>query len=381
MEAKEIAGGSAITIAAVKDSAFGLIHASIAAEGSADGVKVMRLAGDIPSGNSGSPVVDSQGSVIGLLVEMESDGKPLFIMYPAAYVLALDSTLPTQPWKPGNAAPVTAGPAAGTTPPQAGTNDAADAGIASALTSFYDMYFRTYYLAQNIFAISKYSTFNNAVFYSMQSEVTNAQTQCDWLKSNDPLRGKLIQAASQILARQKTALDYCVQCNLLNNETPRNHPEQAKDFAQRAFSTLAALPDQVALLKPDILALSQSSPQFSKALPVEMQYLLGVIPRKSRLDLGVFANPRNPRILMQVTVKGLAGELDFRGGDRIDSVGGREIKDGDDIEDFKLLIEANLGKTLDAVINRNGKQRVIQMKIPAQMPSKFLRTQNSPPWP
>ena len=380
MNAAETALGSAVTVAAIKDSAFGLVSASVVAYGDTNGIKVLRLEGDIPAGNSGSPVIDGQGNVIGVLAETGSDGKSIFLAFPAAYILALDATLPTQPWKPGSAATAPPDQAAAAAQPPSSADESVDAGIASALIFAHEMYGRIFGLTQRIFAITKYSTYNNANFYQLQSEVDNAITQCSWLKSNDPLRAKLVQSAIQALAKLKTSLDYCVQCNLLNNASPRNQPDQAKDFATRALSTLTSMPGQIALLTPDLRTLDKSSPQFSKSIPIEMRYFLGLAQRRSHWILGALVAPRSPRVFFY-TWSGLADELGLRGGDTIISAAGRALKDEDDIEDFTLLIEANAGKTIEVVVQRGGKPKVLQARIPAQLPDKFLRTQSNSLWP
>lgn len=384
MEPAKPAPESAVRVAVIKDSAYGIVPASIAATGSFGGIEVLRLNGDIPENNSGSPVIDDQGNVLGILNVINSDKnanneKHLFLLFPAAYILALDSTLPTKSWGAGDSRPPAPSSAAAPKANSAGsTDEAVDNGLASAIMFVYEMYARAYGFTQNIFSMTKYSTVDNAIFYNMQSEVDNVQTQCQWLKTSDPLRAKLLQGLSQVLARQKAVLEYCVQCNLMNNASPRNNPEQAQDFAKRAFSTLTALPDQLALLHPDFRALAQSSPQFAKALPVEMGYVLGINERRSRLLLGAYVHPKNPRVLLLVFNKGLADELGLRGGDALVSVGGQEIKDGADIEDFKLMIEANAGKTLDVVVERYGKKKAIKMKVPAQFAEKYLRPQSPP---
>jgi S1-C subfamily serine protease len=380
MNTAETALGSVVTVAAIKDSAFGLVSASVVAYGDANGIKVLRLEGDIPAGNSGSPVIDGQGNTIGILTETGADGKSIFLAYPTAYILALDATLPTQPWKPGSTASVSPDQAAAAAQPPSSGNESVDAGIASALIFAHEMYGRIYYLTQRIYSITKYTTYNNANLYGLQSEVDNAITQCSWLKPSDPLRAQLVQSAIQALAKLKTVLDYCVQCNLMNNASPRRHPDQAQDFATRAFSTLTSIPGQIALLTPDLRTLDKSSPQFTKSVPVEMRYFLGLAQRRSHYVLGVITNPRAPRVIYH-SWSGLADEIGLRGGDIIDSAAGRALKAEDDIEDFTLLIEANAGKTIELIISRNGKPKVLQAKIPAKFPDKFIRTQNNSLWP
>ena len=51
----------------------------------------------------------------------------------------------------------------------------------------------------------------------------------------------------------------------------------------------------------------------------------------------------------------------------------RTFKPEDDIEEFKLLIEQRPGGTLDVVVNRGGKPKTLQLKIPADVAQKYAR--------
>ncbi len=42
------------------------------------------------------------------------------------------------------------------------------------------------------------------------------------------------------------------------------------------------------------------------------------------------------------------------------------------MEDFKAVILENLGKTIDVIVERNGEQTTLKMKIPGEIPDKYL---------
>ena len=109
------------------------------------------------------------------------------------------------------------------------------------------------------------------------------------------------------------------------------------------------------------------------ALPTEMRYFLGVVDRRSKLTLGVYNSAKNPFYIMGLMQSTLSEKLGLRAGDTIISAGGRTFKAGDDIEDFKLMIEANPGGVLEVAVDRGGKMKPLSMKIPPDVLQKYLR--------
>ncbi len=370
----ELAVGDQVTCPVVKDGAFGVVGTAVTGIRIDRGVKLYVLSGEIPLGNNGSPLLNGRGEVVGVQVSVTEDGRDLSMALPSAYILGLEPSLPPQPWSPA-AAP--AGPGAPAAP---SPNDAVDAGIASALISVHDIYCSTFPMTLNIFWTTKYSTLDNAVLYGWQSSLDNVNTQLEWLKTDDPLREKVIQAAGQLFARMKASLEYDIKCNVLNNDNSGKNTAQAEDFSKRAISTLNSVLDQISLLTPDFRRLAEISPEFMKALPIEMRYFLGLAERRSKLYLGAQVSSVKPYYLIN-SGTGLADKLGLRSGDTIISAGGREFQATDDIEEFKLLIEANLGRVLEVVVDRKGKRKTLQSNIPAKMPEKFLLNQRYSIWP
>jgi hypothetical protein len=194
-----------------------------------------------------------------------------------------------------------------------------------------------------------------------------------WLKQ--ALRQKLIQATTQLIVKEKQAIEYDINCANLNKDTPPSKAmPQAEDFARRATALLNSIPSQVQSLHQGFRQLAQSSPEFLKALSSEMRYFLGVADRKSKLVLGAYLAANNPFYLLGLINNQLGEKLGLQGGDTIISAEGRTFKAEDDIEDFKLMIEAKPGGVIDVVVNRNGNVKAWSMKIPRDLLQKYVRT-------
>ena len=365
----ELAAGEKLFCPVVKDGAFGVVETSVVEALIKGGIKFYHLAGVIPGGNSGSPLMNSRGEVTGVHVTVTQDGKDMEMALPSAYILGLEPSLPVQPWTQAAAQP-----AAGSSAVR-GPNASVDASLAATLIKVHDFWSSYTLFSERIYSITRYGNLGRLDLYKVQSDLDNDIAQLGWLKTDDPLRQKLIQATGQLLAKEKQALEYDINCANLNKNTPPSKAvPQAEDFGRRASALLNSIPSQVQSLHPDFRQLAQGSPEFLNALPTEMRYFLGVVDRKSKLTLGVYNSAKNPFYIKGLMQSTLGEKLGLRDGDTIISAGGRTFKADDDIEDFKLMIEANPGGVLEVVVSRGDKMKSLSMKIPPDVLQKYLRT-------
>jgi len=365
----ELAAGEKLFCPVVKNGAFGVVETSVLEAVIKGGIKFYHLAGEIPGGNSGSPIINSRGEVAGVHVTITQDGKDMEMALPSAYILGLEPSLPVQPWTQAAAQPAPGSSAA------RGPNAAVDASLAATLFEVHDFWSSYTLFSERIYSITRYGNLGRLDLYKVQSDLDNDIAQLGWLKTDDPLRQKLIQATGQLLAKEKQALEYDINCANLNKNTPPSKAvPQAEDFGRRATALLHSIPGQVQSLHPDFRQLAQGSPEFLNALPTEMRYFLGVVDRKSKLVLGAYMPAKNPFFIQGLIQYNLGEKLGLHDGDTIISAGGRTFKADDDIEDFKLMIEANPGGALEVVVNRGGKMKTLSMKIPPDVLQKYLRT-------
>jgi hypothetical protein len=259
-------------------------------------------------------------------------------------------------------------------------NDAVDTVLAAALIEVHDTLSRALFATRSVYQMTKSDNLDSSFFYDIQAYVDSAVDRLSRQKPGDPLRGKLVQAVSEMLAGERAALEYDINCAVLNKDGSGRSAAQAEDFGRRAIAALSSVPDQILARGPDFRQLAESSPEFLKALPVEMRYFLGLTERRSKLVLGADVMAGDPFLLIFMGDRTLADKLGLRAGDRIVSAGGRRFKADDDVEDFKLVVEANLGRVLKVLVNRRGKMKALQLKIPAEIPQESLRAQGAFPW-
>ena len=259
-------------------------------------------------------------------------------------------------------------------------NDSVDAALAEVLIEVHDTLSKVQLAMLGVYQLSKSDELDSSLFYELQPGVDAAVGELARLRPDDPLRQKLVQAAGQLLAGERAALENAINCVVLNKDPSGRSSAQAEDFAKRAVAALNAVTDQVAALGPELRELAGSSPAFFKALPSEMRYFLGLAERRSKLVLGADVMARDPFLLVVVGDRTLAGRLGLRAGDRVISAAGRRFAAEDDVEDLKLVVEANLGRTLKVLVNRRGKMKMLSLKVPGEIPPESLRAPGAFPW-
>ena len=367
MSLAEPQAGAAGAVAAVKDGAFGLIGVKFGPTTVVDGVRLTALSGDIPEGNSGSPVVDADGSALGLLAAQQIDGRPAFFALPAASVLALDATLPTQPWGASAAAATGSAGAA-----KLMASDDVDTRLGQALLAATEDEACLSWASE----LSRGYGFLNGVpgdAYQAQQTLETATAALSEVRTDDELRLRTGRALMQILANQKAASENLIRA-VVTGQQAKSWIAQAQDAQKRSNSLRQTVTQQLAALKADLTALEAASPKFREFLPFEQRYLLGLAERRSGFRLGVTTYPRSPFYLLIVAADGLGNKIGLRPGDLVVSAAGRTFTPADDFEEFKLLIKANLGKTIPAVVERGGKAQTVKLKIPKEIPKDALYT-------
>ncbi len=374
----EPAVGDHVFVAVVKNGAFGLVEASVAEVMVQGPMKFYRLAGDIPGGNSGSPVVNAAGEVVGMHVTVSLDGRDIEAAVPATYTLGLEPSLPVQPWTPATpegGAPAAGGaPAVPTAQAPSPANQEIDANLAAAMINIHDWWAIYGPLSGVIYRASLYSNMKNLDLYTVQSQIDSSINSLRWLKAADPLRDRLVSVAVQLLASERQAIDLDLQCWLLNKDAaPGKRNPQAEDAARRATALFEAVPPQVASLRGYFQQLAASSPSFLTPLSSEMRYFLGIEERKSKLVLGVYLHSAATMQIFNLVPHGLAVALGLRSGELVVSAGGRSFNPKDDMEDFKLLVEENAGRTLEVVVKRSGKLKTLKLTVPADVTQKYGR--------
>ncbi len=348
-----------------REGDFGFVEGKVGTKETATGASVYSIIAGLPPGNSGGPVFDRNGLVLGLLIWQARDEQGRYVLVPAGHILALDSSLPTQPWASGA---IREGTEAA--PTETVTLETVDALLAEACLVLDDL--RVFYDWEDV------RTSGQGFLGGVDKELYSAQQQAEQIlkklagqKVTDQLRKDSILAILEIGSKQYNAVEEFIKAVVIGQQF-KDWNAQAQDMYRRSQASMETVESLKVARKTVLCELYEKSPAFREKLPKAVAYNFGILDRPSNFRLGLVSFARNQFYVMATRKNSLAGKLGLLGGDKIISAAGRTFGPEDTIEDFKLVIINNLGKQIEVVVERNNKPKVLKMKIPAEIPAEYL---------
>lgn len=361
------AGSKAYAAIASQDTGFGISDATIDEIQTADGVKLYKFTSTTPLTNSGGPLLNAKGEVIGVMALQTRDDKAVSFAIPSAYVLGLDSSLATQPW---DQTPSQEGPTAPASTIQ--PNDVIDKQLAEAMVTLYD-FIAAYRYSDTMVAGTGFRSGVPQLFYKYQQQAESAMNKLALVRAGDEAREQFIQDTKLTFADCLKAWDYYKTAILIAQDATI-WTAQPTDLWNKSHALIYSIPTERAVLRTEAQGLASTSPVFKEALPLEIQYALSVVERPSGFATGVISFARDPFLIIAVMPGSPAEKIGLYSGDKIISVGANVFQPSGSQEEFNLLIKDNLGKKLKVVIERSGKQDTFTLKIPKEIPKEYLIT-------
>ncbi|HON34469.1 MAG TPA: hypothetical protein PL052_06270 [Synergistales bacterium] len=368
LEPAEIARGAMVHCGATRDGVFGFIKLSVAEVRQGAG-KIERyiLSGEAPWGNSGAPALDKKGNVTGVVIETPG-GR---VLIPSAFiaVMVFGSA-------PGQQAGVAA-PSAGSPPvePDTGLSEEADQAILDFLAVLFN-HESVYLWAEVATGGTGFIQGVPQAFYDHQVRLETALRKLGGITSGDPLRDKVMKNLQEAGQNQVAMGNYFIQAVIQGQRTEDwgAEPQHLNKLAKAAYN----IKREVLLLGfPDIQELYGLSAVLNGKMPRDVRYGLGLEKRPTPFALGAVTTTGDPFHLL-VLSKGSFGEsLGLREGDRVLSAGGVKFCADGSLEDFKVIIMKNSGKTISVAVERDGRVADLEMIIPGEVPGKFLYSSTS----
>lgn len=367
LAAVKITPGTTVNCGAVRDGTYGFIQLSIAeVHQGADGVERYILSGEASEGGSGGPALDPKGNVVGLILEETMNGSVHRTLVPSAFILALNGSLPTREWssldapqstqKPGNSAP--------------GPLDELD----TSLLDFFILLSDHQVIYCWADEITRGNGFQQGVpqqMYDYQTKLGLGLNRIKGLTSKDPLREGIMKTALEVGANQFSSAEFLINA-VVAGQQASNWVPQAQDLQKRSKASMSMANELLNASLPAIRNLYERSSVFHDGMPKDLVLSMGIEQRPSIFRLGVQTFIRNPFSLVVVYEGSFASTLGLQTGDLIVSAAGNVFGPNGSIEDFKLIIQNNLGKTIETKVNRNNNMIVLKMEIPPEIPADFL---------
>ena len=349
-------GTKAYAVGAPEGLEFSLSDGLISQTQKDGGVTLYQFSCPVSPGNSGGPLVNAGGEVVGVVSRQFRDGQNLNFAMPAAYALALDATLPTRAWecikpdqhKPGEVAAVTAGDALA-------NERLADCFVTLSNTM------TALQVTDDLLRKDNGAGFMAGVppfIYALQRSLASESDDLDHLKPADPTRELARLSLVGRVSAASESLDLLVQAIRAAQSGGGWYGPPNDLMAQSA----SHLPDFARPYPAAVRELWQS-PGFRAALPGAG--VMGMPEDTTGFRLGASAWVHSPLALAVVAKNLLADKLGLRAGDRLLSVGDQEPKS---LLDLKVAIKGNPGGRLRLAVTRGGKRKEWEASIPRELP-------------
>lgn len=358
-----ISPGTMVYCGAVRDNTYGFVQLSVSEvhQGSF-GVERYVLSGEAPEGNSGSPALDQKGNVTGMVIDT-GEGK---VLVPSAFIVAIGDSSPLKSW--GGEVPETVD--APQADPGPGPMDEIDQAILDFLVMLYDH--------DSVYRWGQEKTMGKGYLEGVPEDVYHYQTRLEiaikklgGVETDDRLRKKIIKNLSEAGNNQVIAVNCFIQA-VVAGQGARDWGAQSQDLNKRAKAAINIAGEVLLTELPAIQELYERSTVFGEKMHRDIKYYLGIEKRVAPFAIGAVTTIGEPFRMIVLYHETFGEALGLKAGDKILSAAGSKFDDGGSMEDFKAVILENLGKTIDVIVERNGEQTTLKMKIPGEIPDKYL---------
>lgn len=319
------------------------------------GVKLYQFSCPASPGNSGGPLVNALGEVLGVVSSQLKEGQNLNFAIPSTYTLGLDPSLPTTPWTEVKEFSSIF----------EGTNDKTiDKYLISSFVTIGDIAAVFVWINKNI--ASKDDGFKSGVpseLYAFQRIVNDDLDTLQKMISVDPKRERIRVIMINDLHKIQESIELLVQC-LLTAYKGGRWSATSNDLYRRS-QALIQIPSE---LREEDLDYIQSTSEYLKDVSPVIRDIVAY--DSTGFMLGVATLSRNPLDFIIVLENSFAYELGFRSGDVIVSADGKRMGT---IGEFKKNIKEFLGRNLKIVVERNGVRSEWDVHIPKEIPEQYRK--------
>lgn len=344
-------GSKAYVIGAPEGFTFSISDGLISQIRQIDGVNIYQFSSPTSPGNSGGPVFDSKGEVIGVVSFQFELGQNLNFAVPSTYVLGLDSTLPTRPWdkvvdQPSfNSSP--------STTEQPSADDDLDGKLAASIATIFDAGAVLGYSDHQL--RKKKDAFKTGVpaqVYQLADKVQEGLSDLQSAQSDDPLRKRVLSTIILRLQHDQDSINDFVQA-VRQSQAAGYWLATSNDLLAQSG---AAFSTQPPLNQDDVMSLL-SSPAFAKAIPALTTWL----QKMDTFDLDINVTLANTVFVCCVSTGGIGDKIGLKPGDVLLSVDGVSVTS---FYDFHDKIKASAGKKVRIGVIRDGKSKDWETDVP-----------------
>ena len=346
-------GSKAFAIGAPLGLEFSISDGLVSQVRQSDGMNIYQISCPISHGNSGGPVLNNEGEVIGVVSFQFTEGQNLNFAVPSTYVLGLDATLPTKPWDQVKILPPTDSGVSTADQPDAAINSDLDAELASSIAVNIDtaiaLNYQSYRLRQNE---NGFKGQISPALYQARDEAIRHLAKLQNATSNDPLRERVRIQLVSILDGDIKVITTFTQA-IRDSQEANYWLASSNDLISQSIATYKSA---VQCKLEDIKSLL-SSQSFSKAVPL----LTSHYQRTDTFVLGIRATFADNLFVCVVESDGIGDKIGIKPGDRLQKVDDAKIAS---CEELREHIKASVGKRIKLTVVRDGKIKTLEAEIP-----------------
>ncbi len=354
-------GSKVCAVGAPKGLEFSVSDGIISQIQTMSGIKQVQFTCPVSPGNSGGPLLNGKGEVVGVVDWQVTDGQNLNFAVPMSYVLGLDASLRTKEWDAIKWPPHQNRFASdeGSPDPAPSTTSLADFDqeLVKATLLQRDCIARE----MEIDAVGYDAAYHRGVPQSSYETETRILDEVGALEARSVSDDTRMGARFELIQRLKY-LYYMIDVQVIALRQAISDGEwtsSTKDMSEQARARMAALPviDHVNRLMKD--------EKFQELFPVAYLEMENIGSHHLPFNMGVASFVSDPLYFVAVEKKSIADSMRFRKLDRLETVDGQTPKDFHDLED--ILIAKAGQKVKFKVVTFGGKERSWETTVPANL--------------
>lgn len=367
VSAVQLTPGVPLQAAAISKENFGFLQLTVAeVHKGPSGVERYVLSGQVPFSIEGAPAFDKNGKAVGMITEEKRGKSTVYYLVPSFFINAVNKASEPTAWEGASNVPV------GTSEnqPKAEEPLAEDPNIVTLvefLCDYADLD-TALYIAGNLISGMDFLQGVPQIVYDYNAKLELSMVRLNGIETQEPQIAKFVKSCLQGGRNMLVASDLFSKA-VLSGQHAQAWNAAAQDLTKRFFS-YRNLSNQI--IQEGIKDFITYYPVFKEKLPAGIIYDLGVEKRPSIFRIGVSTYAREPLHIWHVYPETIASSIGLQNGDIMKEVAGRKFGEGDNLEDFKLVLQENLGRTIPITVIRGGKDFTFDVTMPDPIPKQYL---------
>ncbi|HEX2950083.1 MAG TPA: trypsin-like peptidase domain-containing protein [Armatimonadota bacterium] len=356
-------GSTAYTIGAPLGLDFTFSNGIISQIKNLDGKKYFQFTCPASPGNSGGPLLNSKGEVLGLVDCGVIEGQNLNFAVPMTYVLALDPTLRPQPWDKVSSTTTSSTTSNHTrrSLKPITTDEELDQCLGEAVNLYLDMNAIDDYVNEAIgLRNSAYRRGIPSFVYMYQRKLPPCIQQLQAYKSTSQERENLRKSLTYNLGLQLERLNGRITA-IKQAQKDDGWTAEANDLDAQAGAVFADYDEN---MYPDIAVLGKVSPTFTHNIFIDFQYYLHLAAKPSCLEFGAAFLHDSPTFFAGIDSGTFAEKIGLKPGDTLIAIDDKDFTSVGSQEPFKQYLAERLGKTVKIHVERGGQKIFWRVTLP-----------------